>query len=485
MPHVRLAAVSAASAIAAFLGGCTEPSVDLVAAWVESVDDGSGRDVQIYDRGRRYAVRLEPEVDGSDLETFSMAVDARGRGVALAGKGQMAFVGLTDTRQPVLTNEVLGGAPLSPLFAFTRSGDALLRAPDGTTAARYAFMPTSSAGAGVPTLLEPPDALVTGAFGLVSASDAPVLFWVEFQGLPTRAAGRITALGYPSDVDPGGLSFSELTALGSGQINAGPPDLVSDLQAPDTWCPHRVCVSPDGRGIIAPAPGRCRFWTWAWGDEPGPGGEIAPKEVAIAQGCPEDPRPVPSLFAALDVDLAVLDDGDRVYLADLSAKTMRSAPKLWDSPGSIRLAAGGRAVVLVSDDSRVVRVGADGPRIISGDALPCAGPPSTARISPNGMWMTRVCLGDGTFASSTQALIIRISPLGVETFVSVPMDVIGIDDGGNILMYRRSDTGEPRGLFVLEDDGGVTRIDALEPEPDLVPGADGNEIYFSAGAVRP
>lgn len=485
MSHVPLAAMSAASAIAAILSGCVEPSVELVAAWVESVDDGSGRDVQIYDRGRRFAVRLQPEVNGSDLERFGMAVDARGRGVALAGKRRTAFVGLRDTRQPVLTSEVLGGAPLSSRFAFTRSGDALLRAADGTTATRYAFMPTSSSGAGVQTLLEPPDPLATGAFELISASAAPVLYWVEYLGLPTRASGRITAFGYPSDVDPSGLQFSEITELGSGQISAGPPDLVSDLQAPDTWCPHRTCVSPDGRGVIAPAPGRCRFWRWAWGDEPGPSGEIAPKEVVIEDGCPEDPRPVPSLFAALDVDLAVLDDGDRVYLADLSAKTMRSAPKLWDNPGSIRLAEGGRAIVLVSDDSRVVRIDADGPRVISADALPCAGPPSNARTSPSGMWITRVCLGDGTFASSAQALIIRISPLGVETFVSVPMDVIGIDDGGNILMYSRSDAGEPRGLFVLEDDGGVTRIDALEPEPDLVPGVDGNEIYFSVAAVRP
>ena len=485
MSHVRLAAMSAASAITAILGGCVEPRVDVVAAWVESVDDGSGRDVQIYDRGRRYAIRLEPEVSGSELERFGMAVDARGRGVALAGKRQTAFVGLGDTRQPVLSDQVLGGAPLSPLFAFTRSGDALLRAPDGTTAARYSFMPTSSSGAGVQTLLEPPDPLVTGAFELISASDAPVLYWVEHQDVPSRASGRITAFGYPSDVDPGGLQFAEITELGTGQLYAGPPDLVSDLQAPDTWCPHRTCVSPDGRGIIAPAPGRCRFWTWSWGDEPGPNGEIAPTEVVIQEGCPEDPRTLPSLFAAIDVDLAVLDDGDRVYLADLSAKTMRSAPKLWDNPGSIRLTAGGRAIVLVSDDSRVVRIGADGPRIISGDSLPCAGPPSNARISPNGLWVTRGCLGDGTFASSAQALIMRISPLGVETFVSVPMDVIGIDDGGNILMYSRSDTGEPRGLFVLEDDGGVTRIDALEPEPDLVPGVDGNEIYFSAGVVRP
>lgn len=483
MSHVRLAAASAATAVAAtVLCGCVEPTVDTVVAWVESVDDGSGRDVQIYERGRRYAVRLEPDEAGSDLGNYGLAVDPRGAGVAQAGGRRLSYTGLTDTRQPVLTNALFGGAQPSSSFAFTRNGDGLLRAPGGTTAVRYAFMPTSSSSAGVGSLLEPPDGVGTGQFGLLSATAAPVFVWVEYQGSPSRASGRLTAYAYPSDVNPDGLRVEDVTELGTGQLYSAPPPLVSELQITDFWCPHRTCVAPDGRGVIAPAAGRCRFLTWRWGDEAGLNGDVLPREVVIEDGCPADPRTIPSLFAAIDVDLAVLDDGDRVYLADLSAGRMTSAPKLWENAGAVRFGADGRTVVLVSDDSRVVRVDADGPRVISGDAIPCAGPPSNARISPSGLWMARACLGDGAFASTDHALIIRVSPLGAETFISVPMEVLGIDDGGNVLLYSRSESGEPRGLFVLDDDGRVTRIDALEPEPDDVHNGAGAVVFFAIQA---
>lgn len=466
------------------LCGCVEPTVDTVVAWVESVDDGSGRDVQIYDRGRRYAVRLEPDEAGSDLGNYGLAVDPRGAGVAQAGGRRLAYTGLRDTRQPVLTNALFGGAQPSAGFAFTRNGDGLLRAPGGTTAVRYAFMPTSSSSAGTEILLEPPDGIGTGQFELITATAAPVFAWVEYQGAPSQASGRVAAYAYPSDINPGGLRVEGITELGTGQLYASPPPLVSDLQITDAWCPHRTCVVPDGRGVIAPAAGRCRFWTWRWADEAALSGQVPAEEVVIEEGCPPDPRAVPSLFAAIDVDLAVLDDGDRVYLADLSAGRMTSAPKLWDNAGSVRIGGDGRSVVLVSDDSRVVRVDADGPRVISGDAIPCAGPPSNARISPSGLWMARACLGDGTFAPVEQAVIIRVSPLGAETFISVPMEVLGIDDGGNVLLYSRAESGEPRGLFVLDDDGGVTRIDALEPEPDDVHDGAGSIVFFAVQSFR-
>ncbi len=484
MPHARWTALSATTALTAMLvGGCVEPSVDRVVAWVESVDDGEGRDVQVYDRGRRFAVRLEPVVPGSGTGLLGLDVDARGLGLALRGESQVGYFGLRDSRQPVLTGASLLGAELSPVFAFTRNADALLRAPQGTTASRFAFMPTSSARAGVETLVEPPDALVAGTFELLSAADAPVFLWIEHQGSPSSVAGRVTAYAYPSDIDPDALSVETITELGQGQVFGAPPPLTSDLQIGDQWCPHRACLAPDGRTMITPAPGRCGFWVWDWSDAPGPDGDIAPREVVIEDGCPAEPRAVPSLFAAIDVDLAVLDDGDRVYLADLSTRTMRSAPKLWANAGLVRLGEGGRSVLLISDDSRVVRVDADGPRVVSGDAIPCAGPKSTARISASGMWMARVCQGDGTFAPVEQALIIRVSPLGVETFISVPMNVLGIDDGGNMLLYSDS-SGEPRGLFVIDAGGSVTRIDALEPEPAIValPAGQG---YFAPQAVRP
>ena len=474
--------LSAASAIAALLAGCVEPTVDRVVTWVHSVDDGNGRPVEVYDRGRRYAVRMQPTVPGADISALGMRTGPRGEGVFLSGERQVVYFGFLDARQPTLTPEPLGGGEVASTFTVTRNGDAVLRSPEGSGATRFAFMPVSSQHAGQESQLLPPDGLVTDSFSLVSASDAPVFAWVEHAGSPSRAAGRIAAFAYPSDR---GFAVDDVTELGHGQLYATPPPLVSDLQIDDGWCPHRTCLSPDGRGVITPAPGRCRFWTWRWSDAPGPSGEIAPREVAIVDGCPEEPRAIPALVAAIDVDLAVLDDGDRVYLADLSAGTLRSVPKLWDSPGRVRLGEGGRVVVLVSDDSRVVRVDADGPRVVSAEAIPCTGPPSEARISANGLWMARACSGDGTFEPASQAILVRVSPLGAETFVSIPMEVLSIDDEGNVLMYSHADSGEPRGLFVLDDDGGVTRIDALEPEPNAVKTASGNDGYFGIDGVQP
>ena len=48
-----------------------------------------------------------------------------------------------------------------------------------------------------------------------------------------------------------------------------------------------------------------------------------------------------------------------------------------------------------------------------------------------------------------------------------------------MLLYSQSNAREPRGMFVLDDDGGVTRIDALEPEPEQVRDGAGNESFFA------
>ncbi|MEM6290293.1 MAG: hypothetical protein AAGA54_03480 [Myxococcota bacterium] len=475
--------LSATTAVVAgvLLGGCAEPTVDRVVVWVDSVDDGAVRKVQVYDRGQRYAIELEPDVPGSDTESLGLAVDPRGRGVALSGQRTTRYVGFDDTRQPVLSAAPLFGAELTAAFSFTRNADALLRAPAGSGGDRFSFVPIASPVPAVAEAITAPEGTATGEFSMVSAADAPVFVWVEHGQSPSRATGRVQAVAYPSDVHPDGLQVEALTVLGQGELFGTPPGLVGDRQIRDQWCPHRTCISPDGRSVVTPAPGRCAFWSWRWD---GAEDETSPTLIEIEDGCPAQPRPLPSLFAQIDVDLLVLDDDDRVYLADLSARTMRSAPKLWTNAGQLRLGEGGRSVVLVSDDSRVVRVDAQGPRIIAADAIPCAGPPSVAHVSANGLWMVRVCLpSEGEFAGPQQGVIIRASPLGTETFASVPMEALGIDDRGNALLFSRSDSGEPRGLFVLDAGGTVTRVDPLEPEPTLVRSTIVDDIYFSTQQV--
>ncbi len=483
MSRAPLLRASATTAVAAGLlvGGCAEPTVDRVVVWVDSVDDGTIRKVQVYDRGSRYAVDLEPDVPGSDTESLGIAVDPRGRGVALSGQRTTRYVGFEDTRQPVLSNAPLFGAELSAAFSFTRNGDALLRMPVGGGGSRFSFVPTASPIPVAAEAIEAPAGVETGVFSMVSAADAPVFAWVEYGQSPSRATGRVQAVAYPSDVHPDGLQVDGLTVLGQGELFGTPPGLVGDRQIRDRWCPHRTCIAPDGRSVVTPAPGRCAFWSWRWD---GAEAETLPTLIEIEDGCPAEPRPLPSLFAQIDVDLVVLDDDDRVYLADLSARTMRSAPKLWTNAGQLRIGEGGRSVVLVSDDSRMVRVDADGPRILAADAIPCAGPPSNVHVSANGYWMTRVCLpSSGEFVGPQEGVIIRASPLGTETFASVPMEALGIDDRGNVLLFSRSDSGEPRGLFVLDAGGTVTRIDPLEPEPALVRSTVVDDIYFAQQQV--
>ncbi len=467
--------------------GCVDPSVDRVVAWVDSVDEGSSRGLQVYDRGRLYTLDIEPLEDGAATELLSIAVDRRGRGIAASGKNNTVFVGLRDTRMPTLQGGDLLGGELEEEFMLTRNGDALLRGFEGSGMTRPAFTPISSDYAGVTEELLPPTAVANGTFSLLQASNAPILVWTEQNGNPARGWGRLQAVAYPSDVGPEAPSVDTVTVLGEGEVfgSAG-PEGSAELRIPDTWCKGRVCVSPDGRSTISMGGGRCEFWWWRWADAVD--GELAePEPVQITDGCPPEPRAEPSLVAQIGFDLAVLDDDQRVYLADLSAGTMKAAPKLWDSAGSMQMTDAGRVVVLVAADSRVVRIDADGPRVLSTESVPCLGPASTPRVSPNGMWTVRTCNGDGTFIPEEQGVIIRVSPLGLESFASVPMEPLGIDDQGAALLYSRSDSGEPRGLFVLDSDGAVSRIDPLEPEPEQLGASYDSDInvYFASQSLQP
>jgi hypothetical protein len=60
---------------------------------------------------------------------------------------------------------------------------------------------------------------------------------------------------------------------------------------------------------------------------------------------------------------------------------------------------------------------------------------------------------------------------------------LAIDDGGNALLYSFAsgdNDQEPRGLFVLDANGHLARVDALEPTPLEL--TAGSPYYFSAQA---
>jgi hypothetical protein len=477
---------AACAAFAAAVAGCADPAVDAVVVWVDGIDDGRGiRKLQVYERGERYALDIQPSIPGSGVEHLRIEVDSRGEGIAVSGETRTQFVSLTTTRQPRLTTDDADGQPLAERFRLTRNGDALLRAVDFDATGTQYLMPTTSSHAGEVILLRPPPTVQPTA--LIEASDAPVLFWVEqaSDGIDTYAFGRVQAMIYPSEHGGGLPTVDALEVLALGEVYAMRGTL-GDQRVGDDWCPGRTCVSPDGRSLVAQAD-TCAFWWWRWedADPDDPQAFVDPVLVTIDEVCPEVVSQW-SLFAQLGHDTVVLDDRERVYVVDLGTREVEAAPKLWNGNGAFVLADRGRVALLVSVDSQVTRLDVVRPRLLSTELHPCLGPASDVVASPSGYWLARSCNGDGTFIPADTGKTLRLSPLGLETFPGIVMRPLAIDDEGNVLLYSfDSGNDEPRGLFVLGSDGQVARIDALEPQPARVGDANGDRTFFAWQALRP
>jgi hypothetical protein len=245
-------------------------------------------------------------------------------------------------------------------------------------------------------------------------------------------------------------------------------------------------MSPSGRVLWTLAgDGECDLQRWSWVEAGSAQVDTLPVRVPLP--CPGG-APV-QLVAVLDDDLLVLDDSLRIYLvdpsvaagtdveveagaddgADVVAGLVAALPK----PAG-RLApyvvARGRVLVVSSEQGEVARVDADGVRMVSGVQSTCARRDGFA-VSPGGAWVVQSCNGQNGESSGLDGLIQRISVLGSELYVGVPMRPIAVDDEGNALLYSiasNDDDGAPRGLFVLSGDGKLTRVDELEPQPGLV-----------------
>ena len=473
---------------AATLMACADPAVDAVVAWVEAIDDGQGiRKLQVYDRGARFALELQPTVAGSGTEQLRIEVDTRGEGVAISGETRTAYASLTTGRQPSLGRDAVGGQELSQWFALARNGDAVLRGLASDITGLRLLMPTTSARAGETFRLEPPSMGVQNV--LLQASDAPVVFWVAQYGSGTTAPytwGPVQALVYPSDHGGGLPAVDDVRVLGTGSVMGAPSSPgAMDQRIGDGWCPGRACVSPDGRSLVVPsAPCTFEWWRWEDADPEDPDALVPSVLVEIEEVCPMLPEPW-SMFAQLGHDTIALDDDDRVYVVDLSSGDVKAGPKLWDNSGSVRLADRGRAALLVSVDSQVTRLDANGFRLLSSESHPCLGSAVDVVVSNSGYWVARPCNGDGTFIPADTGMTLRISPLGLESFPGIPMRPLAIDDEGNLLLYSHDDDFDPRGMFVLGTDGHVARIDPLEPQPDRVTDPDGDLVFFAAQALRP
>jgi hypothetical protein len=473
---------------------CADPAVDVVAVWVDSAaaEDGS-RAMQIYDAGDRYTLPVQPQIPGSSPELLRVRVDARGDGVAIAGERSTVYQSFREQRRPRFSPEVTMGRALARGFEVSRNGDAVFRGFEGDDLEELLMMVTTSEVAGTTELLETPTATGAGSFTFLTAADAPIFYWLEQGGIPQRLAGTVSALAYPSDHQAHGTVVTAPTVLGQGMlVGRGVEPTNFPRRAPDDWCPGRTCVSPDGRSLTAMTSTPCTLWWWSWEDGQDVEASIAPRFVRLPEGCPESTDP--HLFAQLAHDVVVLDDDQRMYVADLTAHRIEAIPKLGDRI-EVFMARRGRAVVMVSPGGQAVHVSADGVRLLATERSVCEGLgiPAT-RVSPNGLWVVQVCAAPDQDVPESQGLvaaasfITRISPLGLETFVGIAMAPLTIDDEGNVLLYSYESSGssaeEPRGLFVLTADGLLARVDDLDPEPARITNGkivEGNlrEVYFS------
>lgn len=467
------------------LGGCGEPSANVLAMWVDATPNDDGRRmVRLYEGGERDSIPIAPDIPGAGPELLTAGVDRRGRGVVLSAIDSTYWVERGSARQVRLTGEAVGrpGA-LTDTVMLTASGDAILRRlhGDDDTGLAWAMASLSGIQNGTPWLLTPPDLVATDRrWSLLSAADAPVMVFAEVGGSPAAVAGRVFAYAYPSEIGEG-PRVDEWRPLGQGTMTGRgrSVDVINYLEPPA--CKDRLCMSPSGRQLVAMADtGECQLLRWSWTDALVTG-EVTPPEL-VSVACPAGESV--GLVAVLDDDLVVLDDPHRVYLADLTTGDLQAIPKP-QGINTAHLVDDGHGLLITSSRGEVARVDAAGPRMIGGAQTLCTLHSGIA-VSPSGNWVVRTCNGQPGLPDGVDGQVQRVSVLGIELYSGIPLRPIAIDDDGNALLYSvasSDDDGKPRGLFVLSGDGLVSRVDPLEPTPHRLGVLVGDRLisqYFAA-----
>lgn len=462
--------------------------------WIDgNIDENGNRQLQVYDRGERRSILFQPTIPGSETQLLQMAVNGRGRGVVMSGTRETLFVDLREGRRGRITTSLDETRDLDPDFGMLRGGDAVYRellARTPSTARTLALLPLSGRfGLEASVVATPGQPEVDATWEFVSATDAPVMFWVEERGNPAHADGRVQAIVYPSDHNVP-LPVAEPTVVANGTlVGRGIDDTDAPARATDGICPNRVCVSPSGRVLTTQADEPCALWQWDWTAASSPDTPLAPRRIVLPDACPADVDPY--LIATLDDDLVVMDDDQRILLFDLTANTMRAAPKIGDDLARVLLVDRGKVILYITFAGQVVRVDEQGARLVSTEQSFCTIVDAIAS-SPSGNWVVMSCNGQSPGALP-DGLVMRVSALGLEQYTGINMRPVAVDDDGNAMLYSfdsDDSSAEPRGLFILGGDGTLARTDNLEPGPAPVAipnereGRVGGRYFHAVGIPR-
>ncbi len=440
---------------------------------------------------------LDPRGRGAVLRSPSVSASARllsyvdlevGRSLAVRvpGSASLGYSGRGDVLWWVdPCDSELAVLPLARSFQHALGGD------DGDEVTPLSLTPADEVSAGG----------CRERVGIVSASDAPVLFTVTlgsgFAEPEIDPAGVVAAYRLP-DLEGEETALRE---LGRGEAVWEPERALA--WAPVLRCdgPARHCrlglVDPDGEGLSVPVADDevCAMQRWSWrvdddGDgDGGPGPAVCTLNSTVAGDIFSM-----SPLAAISPRHYVLAPADRgsIVRYDWTNGELQSAPlERYASPFRFKRTQDGRAVVALTPSGPMVRVGDEGIEFISIESDACENPQDPV-ISPSGRWAAWTCVSytltlTGVLASAT---VVRVSGAGMERFDGVPMWVTAIDDDGVILMWSRPSDGffdvdglpvvAPRNLYTLTPDDVLNRVDALEPEPELTVELDGQSSHWIA-----
>jgi hypothetical protein len=471
---------SRASALAWLLAGCGAEPVEARAIWVDDHGGEGRRRIHVYNRGQLEQFEVLGEND--PIERVELA--PHGRGLLIrTGDRRGAWFDLEDGRRlplllpstdaiefaddaliwvdPYLDSAVVV-VPLAP-------GLALARAEDGT--------------------VEP---LTRGAAlqWTVTAAQAPIVFAASPDPLGGGSMdGRASFFRYPTRAGQPLALALEAEAQGLAVLPDA-PKVERQCGLNGSACYSKISVEPEGELAIFSY------------EEEGPWElfERRSPDLAGALELPpslDEKRPGLRLLQVLDRAVSIWVSPSQLHRYDRVRGTVDSLPMVGVEELHWNPAERGRAVILNSSSGPVYRADLAGLRAVSLESTDCPGPGAPV-VSPSGRFVAWTCaeldaIAERPPTTSINNTVVRVSELGLERYVGVSMQVLALDDDGDLLLYSVETTYDglediggtsiPHNLFVLSSTGVLTRIDELEPAPAPAIEANGVATYMQGAAL--